>query len=131
MPPFAALCALDAENEDDETLEAFVSRLLSATCYYVCAWGSECERVHDMVDLVWIRENPESAKLPVGAWDDAYVTTTQHDDEALNDALWFAIFNTHSAEHHLATVLAVASPQHAEHVERRLADTEQLSRDVT
>lgn len=32
QPPFVALCALDADTEDDQTLEAFASRLMAAGC---------------------------------------------------------------------------------------------------
>ena len=130
LRPFVACCALDADEEDVGTLEAFASRLMAAGCYYVCAWGPGCEGVHDIVDEVWVHENPESAKLPASAWVENFVLTTQHDDETLDEALWEAIFNAFSAEHDLSTVLVVASPQYAAHVERRLADTEQLSCDV-
>jgi hypothetical protein len=131
LRPFAAFCALDADAEDDKTLAALASRLMAAGCHHVCAWGPDCERVHDIVDGTWIRENPASAALPVDAWDPSYVMTTWHDDEPLDEALWFAVFSAYVDEHDLSKLLAVASPQYAEHIERLLADTEQLSEDVT
>ena len=103
---------------------------MAAGCHYVCAWGPGCVRVHDITDLTWSRENPESANLPVGAWDETYVATTAHDGETIDEALWFAIFLAHVDEHELRNVLAVTSPRYAEHVERRLADSEQLSDEV-
>ena len=130
LPPFVALCAFDADTEDDQTLEAFASRLMAAGCYYVCAWGSGCERVHDLVDDVLIRENAESAKLPAETWDETFVMTTWHERDTLDEAVWYAIFTAISDEHENSTVLAVASPRYADQVERRLTDTERLSLDV-
>lgn len=102
--------------------------------------------MHHVVDDVWIRENPESVALlgrgrspwrwargrrgvRTGAQDDAYVMRTAHEDELLDEALWFAVFNTYVEEHDLSNVLAVVSPQYAEHVERRFADSVGLNRD--
>ena len=134
---FVALLALDADAEDDETLEALASRLMAAGCHYVCAWGPGCKRVHDTVDLIWNRENPDPPTLPKRssvypsyAWDEAFVMTTAHDREPLDEALWFAVFNTYVDEHELSSVLALVSPPYAEHVERRFADSELLDRDV-
>jgi hypothetical protein len=50
---------------------------------YFCGWGPDCSRVHDVVDMEVVRRD-----LP----DDAHVMTTWHDEEDLDDALWFAQF---------------------------------------
>ena len=148
LRPFVAVLALDAETEENETLELLASHLMAAGCHYVCTWGPGCVWLHHVVDDVWIRENPEEAGAPLGrSWfplewtrgrravrrrvlDDAYVTTTAHEDEPLDEALWFAVFNTYAEGHDLSSVLAVVSPQYAEHVERRFADSVGLNRDV-
>jgi len=147
LRPFVALLAMDAETEQGETLELLASDLMAAGCHYVCTWGPGCVWLHNVVDDVWIRENPESAALLGRNWfpwewargrravrrralDDAYVTTTAHEDDSLDEALWFAVFNTYAEGHDLSSVLAVVSPQYAEHVERRFADSAGLNRDV-
>jgi hypothetical protein len=106
---------------------------MAAGCYYVCAGGPGCSWLHDVFDDVWIRENPESAKLPADAWDETHVMTTWNDDKrlvGLGDALWEVIFTSFSDEHDLSSVLAVVSPPYVEHVERRLTDSVGLNRDV-
>ncbi len=60
-----------------------------------------------VLDQVWIRENPESVKLPVGAWDENFVMSRWHEDETLDEALWEAVFSAYTAEHDEVTVLAV------------------------
>ena len=47
---------------------------------YVCVWGPDCERVHDIIDEVIVNRNP-------GETDEDVIMTTWHDDEALNEAL--------------------------------------------
>ena len=56
--------------------------------------------------------------------------TTWHEDDTLDEALWYAVFNTYIDEHDLSSVLAVVAPPYAEQVERRLADSVGLNRDV-
>jgi hypothetical protein len=133
LRPFVALLALDTKAEEDETLERLASHLMAAGCYYVCTWGPGCSWLHDVVDHVWIRENPESAALPADVWDETCVMTTWHDDKrlvGLDEALWEVIFTSFSDEHDLRSLVAVVSPPYVEHVERRLADSVGLSRDV-
>ena len=125
-PPFAALCVLDSRNEGDAALEAFASRLLAAGCEWMCGWGpdGEGDLLHDVFDDVFAREMQ-------GEWEeDDNVVTTAHDGETIDEALWFAIFNTSHPWHDIPSVLAVVSPLYAEHVARRLADSDQLSADV-
>ena len=130
LRPFVVVFALDVDTDDNETLEAFASRLMSAGCYYVCGWGSGSGHVFDSFDSVWMRDNPESLELPAGAWDETFVSHSPTGGENLDEEIWWAIFPAYSEEHYLTSVLAVASPQYAGQVERRLADSEQLSRDV-
>ncbi len=68
--------------------------------------------------------------MPEEWWDDHIVLTTWHDDEPLDEALWYAVFNTYLPMHDTTDVLAVAAPQYASHVEHRFADSAQLNDDV-
>ena len=121
--PFTVLCALDADGVDVNHLWDFATRLLDAGCMYVCAWGPRCEWVHDVFDAALVGETGE---LPYGE----DVMTTWHNDESLDEALWFAIYVADLPDASIRSVLAVASPPHAAQLERRLADTDQLSQDV-
>ena len=55
--------------------------------------------------------------------------TSWHDDEPLDEALWFAVFVAYN-DPGVESVVAITSQDYAEHVERRFADVEQLNRDV-
>jgi len=118
--PFTAFCAIDAES-DTTTLEAFGVQLISAGCRDVHAWGPQAEAIHNAVDMAFIKMTPEDE------WDGKLVGTTSGDED-LDEALWEGLF-VFGLE--WDSVLAIASPQYAEHIERRLRDPEQLARDVT
>ena len=83
-PHFACFIAWDAQSATDEVVAAFVARLLDAGASYISAWGPCCERVHDIADRLRPTQEPT----------DSVVMTTWHDDESLEDALWFFVFNT-------------------------------------
>jgi hypothetical protein len=51
----------------------------------VCAWGPDCERVHDIVDEERDARNPNGPGV---------VMTTWHEDESLTEALWFVLAAT-------------------------------------
>jgi hypothetical protein len=46
---------------------------------YLCVWGGDCSRVHDQFDLERDTEEREGR----------VVVTTWHDDEPIEEALWF------------------------------------------
>lgn len=133
LRPFAAICALDAEAEEESALRAMASHLMACGCHYVCAWGLGCEWLHDVVDEVWSEENPASAQLRSDAWDPTFVMTTANDDmrlKGLDDSLWEVVFTSWVEEHEIGSVLAVTAPQYADHIEQRFADSAQLNHDV-
>ncbi|MDP9381764.1 MAG: hypothetical protein M3Q29_16790 [Chloroflexota bacterium] len=81
-PQFACLLACDARGVADEVVFTTAERLLDSGLAYFCAWGPDCERVHDLVDeAIVLREVGEGRAYPV--------MTTWHSDESLDDALWF------------------------------------------
>jgi len=122
--PFVLLLALDIGDVDSSEMARFADEFLAVGgCVYVCTWGEGCEWLHDAFDEAFIRAVPEDR------WDDEFVLTTWHDDEPLDEALWYAVFVAYN-EPGVESVLAVASPEYAEHIERRFADVEQLSEDV-
>jgi hypothetical protein len=62
---------------DDRTME-FATAAIAAGCRYVSCWGSHCERVHDTFDDASIT-------------DDTFVMSTWHSEDALHEALYFAL----------------------------------------
>ena len=60
--PFICLLAWDAAAVAAEEISKVASRLLAAGCVYICAWGSDCSRVHDIFD------EADLARAPDGPW---------------------------------------------------------------
>jgi len=47
---FVCLCAMDASSISSDALSGFCSELVDRGCAYFCAWGPDCERLHDVMD---------------------------------------------------------------------------------
>lgn len=78
---FTCLLALDiAVPLDANELGRFCSRLLQLGCAYLCTWGSDCERVHDIMDEQVIGSDPPRTYL-------GCVMTTWHTNDTLKDVL--------------------------------------------
>jgi hypothetical protein len=75
--------AMDARPMSTNEISDIANWALDQGAVYVCVWGPDCERVHDIIDEVLVDRNPD-------ATDEDVIMTTWHDDEALNEALWFA-----------------------------------------
>ena len=82
---FVCLLAWDASGISDDGVLALARSLIADGCAYACCWGTDCERVHDLFDKAMVELLP----------DGPHVMTTWHDDEPLDDALWFAMFNSY------------------------------------
>ena len=83
-PRFVCVIAWDSRNIENVRLYAFVERLLRAGAVYVCAWGPDCERVHDTVDDVHLAANLFSPDTPT-------LMTTWHSKEPLAETIWYAL----------------------------------------
>lgn len=119
---FIAFLAADAEDVEPAVLAGFARKLLQAGCVYFCAWGADCERVHDVFDE--------------GCFDvEPVIMTTWHSNESLDEALWFflkgAVPDDQYCEPTLsALAISVGRPEWDEQIRRRLADIPSLDRDV-
>ncbi len=77
--------AADARSVHTDTIVRAADRMLSSGLRYVCAWGPDCERVHDIFDEVHAGN---------GTGDPAFtLMITWHSNESLEEALWFFIAN--------------------------------------
>jgi hypothetical protein len=73
---------MDASKVATDDLAQLAEATLDAGAVYVCAWGPDCGRVHDIFDDVIVSQELES-----GA--DDTIITTWHAKEALEEALWY------------------------------------------
>ncbi len=88
---FVLFLACDARGLTDTQIKALARKTLDQGLTGLCAWGPDCERVHDIFDRVMIDEH----------WDgkgETVIMTTWHDDESLEKALWFFVYCATPAE---------------------------------
>ena len=118
--PFTCLCAMDATAFTAAELGEFCGRLLRFGCAYLCTWGPDCERVHDIMDQEVIGENPPDTYV-------GCVMTTWHEKESLTEALEYFFdctvpdsdFAPNGCD--WALIISVGSPVWDEMVERYVA----------
>lgn len=70
------MCAMDARGIPDDQISVFCSHLIRLGCAYLCSWGLDCERVHDIMDREVIGSNPPDSYL-------GCLMTTWHPKESL------------------------------------------------
>ena len=116
---------MDATSVDADQVAALAVKLLNQGVVYLCAWGPDCERVHDIFD----GERGRRAET-----DDAFLVTTWHDEEDLDDALWFAVFAAPSDDHidtcRAVLAIVVDQPEWSERVEAALTDFDAFNQEV-
>lgn len=79
---FVLFLAVDATSISAEFIRSAAEALLDSGLVYLCVWGPDCERVHDIFDSVIVERNPDETEADV-------VMTTWHSAESLQDAIWF------------------------------------------
>jgi hypothetical protein len=123
QPHFVVVLAMDASAVESDRISSFANRLIAQGMVYLCAWGPDCKRVHDIVDDLR-SERPET--------DDAFVATDWFEDEDLDEALWCAVFSAYPSEDYMEScgaVLAIVvdNPEWRRHVEARLIDMDHFN----
>ena len=71
------------------------SELIKSGLAYFCAWGNECEKIHDIFDEEIVSLEIEQT------WetdDDNVIMTTWHKNESIKEALLFFLMNTSPTE---------------------------------
>lgn len=81
---FLCLIAWDARTASVDEISRVARALLGRGAVYVCAWGPNCERVHDIIDEEHVGPNPSPEVSGV-------VMTTWHANESLAEAIRFAL----------------------------------------
>ncbi len=117
---FICLLAWDAAGVPDELVTRVAKVLLDAGASYVCTWGSDCERVHDLVD--------QAAFDPDADYDvDPVIMTTWHDDEPLEEAIYFALTDANPDDDYAddctgTVAVSIGNAKHAETIRSALSD---------
>jgi hypothetical protein len=82
---------MDAREIGAKRLGEPAARLLKRGLAYLCAWGPDCERVHDIFD-----EKDLARDLKRDTHD--VIMTIWHDDESLEEALWLFVHSAFPAD---------------------------------
>jgi len=84
LKPFKSVVVVESNVSPDRQAE--ISKwLVGSGCLYMMAWGRECSSWDDSVDLANL-EDFSYGEIP----DDAFVMTTWHESEPLEEVFWFA-----------------------------------------
>ena len=88
---FGLLLLMDTRSEDPSLIDGIAAQLLEAGLVYLCAWGPDCEHLHDIFDEADLaRELDRNASSNCS---DDVVMTTWHKDESLKEALQFFVYS--------------------------------------
>lgn len=81
---FVAMLICDGSRISNKDVALLSRRLIDAGCAYLCCWGTECERIHDLFDTEWIDNgfDPNSSDT---------IMTTWHTTDSLDDFIEYAI----------------------------------------
>lgn len=67
-----------------EWKKAVADLLVNGGCGFAACWGVDCKEWHDAIDDANIDQFPEQ-DIP----DEAFIMTSWHDDETIDEAFWF------------------------------------------
>lgn len=89
-PPthFVVLLVWNAAGVPTESVSLVVDELFSHGASYICTWGTDCERVHDIAD------ETDCYPSDLASPDDAVRMSTWHADEELDEAVAFFLRDT-------------------------------------
>src|SRR3954470_7718389 len=79
---FALLLAVDSRDISTSVVGEVSKHLILAGVVYVCVWGQDCERVHDIFDETQVEMELDQGWI-------GHVMTTWHSKEPLQDAICF------------------------------------------
>jgi hypothetical protein len=93
---FGLLLAIDPRGTATRDISEAATKLLARGLAYLCAWGPDCERVHDIFDEKDIARTL-AGEGPRESVEDV-VMTTWHADEPLEESLWFFVHSAFPAD---------------------------------
>ena len=121
---FRLFVAADATVIASELIAEFSQNALEQGMVYLCAWGPDCQKVHDLADGVVVADELGKG-LVIRPTKNDTIMTTWH-DESLEDALDFFVNASYPTEGFAAgsdfwLAVCVNNPAWAHTIERRLA----------
>ena len=127
-PNFGLLLACDVRPIPDHVILNVAKSLLQNGLAFFCGWGPDCERVHDLFDDAICEREPNPT-------DSSVIMTTWHDEENLDEALWFHLNTAFAAGDYEASckaslIISVGNDHWTQKIEKRLAAPEQLSAEI-
>jgi len=75
---------MDARSIDSGQIGELAEKMADKGLAYLCVWGPDCERVHDIFDEIEVQRDLEPT-------DDNVIMTTWHSAESLEESLWFFV----------------------------------------
>lgn len=100
--PFVAVVFACDPKITPEQQANISEQLVERDCRYMLAWGFNAISWDTSVDIAFINTDPDFSPP-----EDRHVMTTWHDDESIDDVVWFALTNTNFDFHEFHNYLAV------------------------
>jgi hypothetical protein len=85
---FRLFVTADATGVNAATISDFALAALNRGMVYFCAWGPDCERLHDLVDEVLVEDDIGERKF-AGPQSGDVIMTTWHANESIEEAIGF------------------------------------------
>jgi hypothetical protein len=112
------LLVADFRGVSTDTISHAANHLFASGLSYLCVWGSDCERVHDTFDLVYVGDGSREP--------DRSFISTWHANEPLDEALWCFLQCAIPPDSDIATTtrlaVTIGSPELAASVEHALSN---------
>ena len=134
---FTAFIAADARRVSDTAIRSLATEMLAQRCASVAAWGPDCVRVHHGFDDAYVTWPAHSTFRRWGRWqrrwsdEIPFLMTTDHHDESLSSALWYAAWAWPSGdgyvEHRPAAFVALVEQPFRDEVRSLLLDPDRLN----
>jgi hypothetical protein len=127
-PYFGAFLVCNADLTADTVIVELAHSLLRQGLVYLCVWGKDCERVHDLFDGVIVELDPCET-------DESVRLTFCWDHESLDEALWHFLYGAFPADHYWENckselIIVVGDERMASQIRARLTDQSGLRYEV-
>ena len=126
-PNFACLLVWDSRNANVEEISSVIRPILECGCSYFCFWGPDYKRVDDIIG-----EINSTSSVDLDSPGESFIMTTWHNDEKLQEALWFFLNETWPDEFYEMTTLSslaivIGNQEWAEIVKDALSEPRRFS----
>jgi len=112
------LIVSDSSGVSSDTVNRVAQRLLASGLIYICIWGPDCERVHDIFDWANLGDGNREP--------DFTLMSTWHSAEPLEEAIWFFTYCAFPLDTEIETTsylaIIVGNPDWAGTVDCALSD---------